>query len=200
MATAPRKPSRHIFVDFVLWMISMLAYAGSLWLIDLSLYQALPWRIAAGVVFVCANLAAAFATRHFIRPQHPALIYEHEPKLGDYTYCNQLNSWSHRRATACGVPFSVHGSGRRPTHEQLATWQSVESRLDELFASAVAAVVDPPTRSEEFDRGSLSLSAVWLDRDQTVLIDLDSPLADKIDMFPRVTFVGNDATSSVWIP
>ena len=139
--------------------------------------------------------------------RHPHLTYEHHPNFGDYIYSPTILSWTQCRAFADGHPLLLSGRGRRPTEDQIALFWAIDSRLDELTKAAIAAVCPPPikprrglfSRTLEFARAELVLREVGLDEVDSFVLFFDTPMGDKINMWPMVTFCDWRITKSEWV-
>ena len=100
------------------------------------------------------------------------------------------DSWTNRRLTPEGRELLLEGPGRRPSDEQVQLWWSIEARLPELTSDAVAVVQGPPRMPRKcvFARDELSLREVRLGAGDSFEFYFDTPLGDKMDMWPVVSF------------
>jgi hypothetical protein len=138
--------------------------------------------------------------------RHPSLFYENLPDFGDYIYSPSIASWTQRRAMNNGQPFLLCGSGRSPSVDQIALWYEIDSRLGELTGAAIEAVDQPPVKlrrsffslSPTFSRAELILREVRIEQDGSFALYLDTPIGDKIHMWPVVTFSDWRVTDSEW--
>lgn len=135
-------------------------------------------------------------------PRHPSLAYEHHPDLGEYVYSPSIDLWTNRRVTSEGHEILLAGRSRRPSEEQVGLWGSIEDRLEDLVAEAVAGIQAPPgmPRRSRFSREDLSLREVRMESGGVVEFFFDTPLGDKLDMWPMAAFLDLDLQGCEWVP
>lgn len=79
-------------------------------------------------------------SRMRLRPEHIPVREQH-PILGDFISSSASDSWlTSRRVMSEGREILLSGWGRRPTEEQVRLRISIEGRIEELVAKAVAAI------------------------------------------------------------
>ncbi|WP_165233319.1 hypothetical protein [Aquisphaera insulae] len=130
----------------------------------------------------------------------PTPVKEHHPDLGEVIASSWTRLWTSRRVTSEGRELLLAGRGNRPSDWQVRLWRSIEARLPELIAEAVAAVPEPPTlpRKCTFSRDDLTLREVCVEGEDTFDLYFDTPLGDRIDMWPVVTFSGWGIRGCEW--
>jgi len=125
----------------------------------------------------------------------PSPADEYHPEFGGYIYSPTCASWTQRRAFLDGRPLLLCGNGRSPTSAQIALFHEIDSRLAELTRIATDAIGPPPiepqllSASPEFRASELRLREVDVDKGSSkFLFFFDTPVGDKIHLWPIVTF------------
>ena len=135
------------------------------------------------------------------RKRHPSLTYETHPQLGYYVHSEATGLWSQLRSRPDGASFMLRCRERVPSDTRLSQWSGIDERLDELERLAIAAV-EPPSGvdSTAFDRCELRLSEVRIEADGTFALFFDTPLGDKVHLWPMVRFAGWELAKAEWVP
>jgi hypothetical protein len=145
---------------------------------------------------------------HFHRLQNDtSLTYENHPDFGDYIFSPTTTSWAQHRQMTNGQPLMLRGSGRRPTDDQIALFQQIDGRLQELTTSAIASIDSPPVKPPrvwfkkppDFTKDELFLDEVHINFDLSFEFFFGTPTGDRINMWPMVTFSDWIVTCSEWV-
>jgi hypothetical protein len=127
-------------------------------------------------------------------------VYERHPTLGDYVYSPSIDLWTNRRLTSDGHEFLLAGRCRQPSEEQVRLWGSIEARLSDWVTRAIAVIQAPQgmPRKSQFSRDAFSLAEVRMEPEGAVEFFFDTPLGDELNLWPVVTFLGEELQGSEW--
>ncbi|HSI33236.1 MAG: hypothetical protein ACAI43_12545 [Phycisphaerae bacterium] len=119
-------------------------------------------------------------------------------------FVHDETSWAAWRLIPDDSRVLVWGSGSRPSREQVATWKDVEPRIAELVEAATATIAAPPVRIGLFRRRPtatqwqrFTLREIGLEEGGFELF-FDSPLSQRIGLWPVVRYEGGRVVSAEW--